>query len=797
MSNKVSFILLLLTVFLSSSIYSQSPKYSKVKIYTGKEGLLKLSEAGVTVDHGERKQGEYFISDFSASELSVIRTLGFKTEVLIDDVVSYYERRCKEKQSSVPTLQNLSCPVLQTFPVPAGFTYGSMGGYPTLEEIISTLDTLATLYPNLVKAKAPINSSTSIEGRPLYWTRISNNPNSLQTKPRILYTALHHAREPASVSEMFYYMFYLCENYTKDPEVKFLVDNTEMYFVPCINPDGYLYNQSTNPGGGGMWRKNRRNNMDGTYGVDLNRNYGFDWGYDNIGSSPTTSSDTYRGTAAFSEPETMMMKYIDSVFHFRVTVNYHTYGNDLIYPWGYSPGIYTPDSALFVQFAGLMTDQNHFARGTGNQTVGYVVNGDSDDWAYGDTLSKPKVLAMTPEIGSSSDGFWPPQSSIIPICQNALVQNLNAALCITKYAIASDQSPYYLSQTNGYISYKIKRLGLDSPATYKVSLIPVSTPISFTGGSVNYPALSMLEEKMDSLPYSLTGTIIPGTKLKYILSVSNGSYTHADTITKVYGTPVTTFFSNGNTMTGWTSPVWGTSNIHYVSAPFSITDSPIGNYPDNADEIITTSSAINLVDAVSARLNFWARWETEPGYDYTEVLVSADNGSTWLPQCGKYTIAGSGNQDPGQPLFNGFQLSWVKEDISLDDYLGQNILLRFELKSDQATNYDGFYFDDLIVKKIINPNGIKEVDGQSTILLFQNIPNPAGEYTFVHYQLPGNEKAEWKLVNPLGQVILEEKLLSSEGDIRIETRDLPAGIYFYRIESDGGASATLKLVVRK
>ena len=72
-------------------------------------------------------------------------------------------------------------------------------------------------------------------------------------------------------------MWYLLENYATNADIKATVDNTELFFVPCVNPDGYVYNQTTNPNGGGMWRKNRRNN--GTsFGVDINRNYGYNWG---------------------------------------------------------------------------------------------------------------------------------------------------------------------------------------------------------------------------------------------------------------------------------------------------------------------------------------------------------------------------------------------------------------------------------------------------------------------------------------------------------------------------------------
>jgi len=103
-------------------------------------------------------------------------------------------------------------------------------------------------------------------------------------------------------------MWYLLENYSSDPSIKNIVDNTEMYFIPVVNPDGYIYNQTTNPNGGGLWRKNRRNNGDNTYGVDLNRNYSYNWGYDNTGSSGNTNSDTYRGPSPFSEPESRIMR---------------------------------------------------------------------------------------------------------------------------------------------------------------------------------------------------------------------------------------------------------------------------------------------------------------------------------------------------------------------------------------------------------------------------------------------------------------------------------------------------------
>ena len=96
-------------------------------------------------------------------------------------------------------------------------------------------------------------------------------------------------------------MWSLLEGYNSDEELTYLVNNREMYFVPVVNPDGYVYNQTTNPLGGGLWRKNRSVNSGNCMGVDLNRNFSFEWG-NPFGSSFDPCDNTYRGTEAFSEP---------------------------------------------------------------------------------------------------------------------------------------------------------------------------------------------------------------------------------------------------------------------------------------------------------------------------------------------------------------------------------------------------------------------------------------------------------------------------------------------------------------
>ena len=243
-----------------------------------------------------------------------------------------------------------------------------MGGYHTYAELLTVLDDMKAKFPNLISERQAIGEYLTQEGRPIYWLKIGVNPDIDEDKPAILYNALHHAREPNSLAQMIFYMWHLLENYETDEEVKYLMENVELYFIPCINPDGYVYNETTNPQGGGFWRKNRRINEGGqTFGVDLNRNYGFNWGIDDTGSSTNSASDVYRGTTPFSEPETQAVRDFCVQHQFKIALNYHAFSNLLIIPWGFDNSL-TPDDATYRALGNKMTEQNNYLIGTGLET---------------------------------------------------------------------------------------------------------------------------------------------------------------------------------------------------------------------------------------------------------------------------------------------------------------------------------------------------------------------------------------------------------------------------------------------
>lgn len=796
-----------LCIFATLASFAQKQNYSRAKIFLDDKDktLKKLGSLGLAIDHGEHKKNTYFISDFSDQEIAKAQESGFTVEILIQDVSAHYKNqnkpdtdsKKKEKSAAGSANRSNSCGSTINITTPANFQLGSMGGFYTYAELLTILDDMATQFPNLITVKQQIGTSTSIENRPIYWLKISDNPTIDEAEPEVLYTALHHAREPASLSQMIFYMYYLLENYGTNPEITALINNTEMYFIPCVNPDGYVRNETTDPSGGGLWRKNRRNNNDGTFGVDLNRNYGYAWGFDDFGSSPDSFDDTYRGGSAFSEPETQAVKTFCEQHQFKIALHYHSYGNLLIYPWGYIGNLYTPDSAVFVNHSMLMTSQNQYQFGTGNQTVGYTTNGDSDDWCYGEQTTKPKILTLTPEVGSDGDGFWPAQERIIPICEENIWQNIYTAQLVGKYADAKDLSAQIINQTSGYFNYSVQRLGLDSPAVYTVSIIPIDNWVASVGSPKTYSTMTLLETKLDSISYTLNPSITAGQSFKFVIRVNNGLYDTNDTITKVYGQPSSIASNNASSMSGYTSLLgsWGTSTTYYVSPPTSITDSPNGNYNDDTNELLKLNAPIDLTNATYASLKFSALWEIEPSYDYAQVLASTNNGATWTPLCGKYTKTGSVYQDQNNPIYDGQQLDWVNEEVSLNDYLGSSILIGFRMVSDQGLTYDGFYFDDIQVNTIISTVGVEEE--KQSLSLLQNIPNPANNQTTIYYNLNDLKNPELNIYNVLGKLIKTERLSNKSTSTTIDLNSFDNGTYFYQLSGEGYKSSTKKMVVLK
>lgn len=787
---------------LSIGAFAQQSEYSRAKVYVDQEGLETLHDMGVCIEHGTHKTGEYLINDFSARELQKIQDAGYQVEILIEDVQAFYikqnetvelDKSGEEQRGGDPCNPTGGSGDI-TYQTPSNWNLGSMGGYLTYSEFLAEIDDMVAQYPNIISAKAPIGNYQTHENRPIYWLRISDNPNTDEAEPELMYTSLIHAREPQSMAGLMFFMWYLLENYGTDPEVTYLVDNTEMYFVPMINPDGYVYNEQTNPNGGGMWRKNRRNNAGSNCdGVDLNRNFSYQFGASGISTDPC--DENYLGTAPFSEPETQAIQWFCQQRDFKIALNYHSYGDLLLFPFGYAT-VQTPDHDIFMAMSAMMVEQS----GHTNQLSAdlYPAAGDSDDYMYADDLSaKPKIFAFTPEIGSNNQGFWPNQGQIEGLAENVNHKNLTAAWLVTDLATAEDMSPYAIAAPTGDFDYELTRLGLQDNGSYTVSIIPHGFGVASVGPANVHTGLNHGDVITDNISYTLDGALLPGQTFQYVLQVDNGIRQDNDTITKVYVGPGggTTIFSDpGDNTNNWNGG-WGTSSSIFYSAPSSITDSPQGDYDDQDVNNNNLANGIDLSNATSATLSFWARWDIEPGWDYCQLLASPNGNNNWTPLCGQYTVLGNGNQDTGNPLWDGTQTTWVQEEIDLTDWLGQTVYLRFSLVSDQAVHEDGFYYDDLEVNAI-TPDGIEDLT--DPFYVSQNMPNPTNGITTINYQLPaGTQNANILIHNSVGQLVNTEKLNVNAQTVLMNTKSLSEGVYFYTVETETGLAVTRRFAVVK
>ncbi len=784
--------IILSALFLASIICqaqeSTNEKYQRARIYYSSQNVLnQLEQLGLPLDHGKHKKNVYIESDFSESQIANARQIGVKVEVLIDDVQKHYiDQNDPNHRSYVPRRKNNpNCTNTPgtTYTSPVNYNSGSMGGFLTYSQMLQELDDMKTEYPNLITTRADISTYATSEGRGIQYVKISDNAstNEAASEKQVLYTAIHHAREPMSLQQTIFYMWYLLENYDSNLEIKTIVDNTELFFVPCVNPDGYVYNETNNPNGGGFWRKNRRNNGDGSFGVDNNRNYSYIkpdgtevW---NTAGTSGSGGDTYAGTDIFSEPENQALRWLVEDNDFKVALNAHSYSNLLLLPFGYADNQPTADHSTFLAISGYMVSENGYSNIIASEL--YAAAGDSDDFMYGvlnkqDGGTREKIFSMTPEIGSS---FWPAASQIEDIAKEMLFLNISAAQVAGNHASINDNAPTYIDALVTSSQYTIKRLGLED-GNFTVSINPVSANIASIGPTESHNGLDILEEQAGSIDINLNSNIAVGDDVVYELILNNGLYDKKLTITKTYGAPTLILDDEANDVTTyWTSSSWGISTTEFNSPSSSITDTPNGNYTANANNTITLTNALDLTTASDALLTFYAKWEVENNYDYVQIQVSTDDGTTWIPQCGKYTNTGVSDQTGAnnEPLYDGTQSSWVLEEINLSDYVGSSILIRFQLRSDGFEQKDGFYFDDLKVKVISGSLSTPDFI-HNNVALF---PNPVKDILNIR---TNSSDYDYAIYTIQGQLILENK--NNKKNSSIDYSNFASGVYLLEIKLD-------------
>ena len=305
----------------------------------------------------------------------------------------------RAKAAGVKVLSATRLSPLKRFP-------GGDSIYHTYAQTVTELKSLAAQAPDLASL---FSIGKTVQGRDIWALRLcpgakNDEPSKL---PGALFIGEHHAREHLSNEVPLLLAKRLIEG-RQDPDVARLLKSRDITIIPLLNGDGAEYDVASD--NYRMQRKNMRDNGDGTFGVDLNRNY--DWGWGGEGASADTSDETYRGTAAFSEPETQAVKaFIEARPNLAVLISYHTYSELVLYPWGGSNAPIEDKEALkaYKAMAGEMGRMTGYTPEQSSEL--YVASGDLTDWSWG----RHKIYSFTFEMMPSSmggGGFYPGPAAI-------------------------------------------------------------------------------------------------------------------------------------------------------------------------------------------------------------------------------------------------------------------------------------------------------------------------------------------------------------------------------------------------
>ncbi len=521
------------------------------------------------------------------------------------------------------------------------------------------LDTLAAVKPGLSTLQT---IGTSLQSRDIRAIRITA-PGGPPDRPAVIYHGCQHAREWISPMTVMWFADQLVNGYGSDARITSLLNSVEVVLVPVANPDGYAYTWTTNR----MWRKNRRDNGDGTFGVDLNRNWGYQWG--GQGASSATNDETYRGPSAFSEPETRVLRdFIIANPRLKAHIDFHSYSQLILSPYGYTSTL-PPDNALFNLLNGEIEAATEALYGTAytagpTYTTIYPASGVSSDWTYG----ARGMLGWGWELrDTGQNGFTLPPAQIIPTGQ----ETFQGALVLTEYVAY----PFVFSFPQALPEI----VSADTTTDITVSIMPRSGSVqpgsqklyARVGGSGPFTASALVSlggtSYRATLPAATCGDLVQyyfeasgtdGRTLRSPFDAPGGLHQAAAFQTRV------NFTDECESATGWsasaagdnaTAGLWGVldpqataaqpENDHSAAGTRCwITDgragTSVGQYDVDGGTTTLTSPTFDATEHDHEFVGFdatisYARWYSNnqgsaPNADSMPVLISNDDGSTWI-----------------------------------------------------------------------------------------------------------------------------------------------------------------------
>ena len=312
----------------------------------------------------------------------------------------------------------------------------------------------------------------------------------------------------------------------------------------------------------------------------------------------------------------------------------------------------------------------------------------------------------------------PSQSLILPLAQSCVWMNIISRMVAGAFMypdLAQFNQQYYNPGNNGNLRVLFKNKGMASAQNVKIQWTSPSSYITIPTTVYSYPNINSLVKDSSIFNFSLSGSVPNNSAIPTVLKFKqeDTNIVHTEDLYVLIGTGLTTFADSAeNGFSNWTTNQgWAITTSQYHTPTHSFTDSPYGSYQNNANNSMTLSAPINISSYPVVFLSFWHRYNTEAGYDYCNVEVSSDNGSTWQKISS----------------YNGVHTSWTQEIFDITSYANgtSQLKIRFTLTSDVYITADGWYVDDV---KLTNYNNVMtNIDPNIAPLkysLLQNYPNP-------------------------------------------------------------------------
>ena len=574
--------------------------------------------------------------------------------------------------------------------------------YYTITQYQQFMIDTANQYSNICSL---IQAGSSVQNRPIYFIKITDNPNIEEAEPEFKYISSIHGDEVVGYDMCIRLIQLLTTQYGIDPRITNLVDNTEIWICPMMNPDGYVLGQRYNANG-----------------IDLNRNFPMPTGVQHPDGNQWA-------------PENIAIMDFSNEHNFVLSANFH--GGSLVanYPWDYTYAL-TPDNDLFIQAALTYTSHNssmynssEFPYGITNGASWYVITGSMQDWNYGFTDDKE----ITMEISTNK---WPPASQlpnfwslneesmlsymefvhrgISGLVTSTTGQPLDAVITVqgNDKSVHTDPDvgdyhrlllPGNYTITASAYGYIPQTAQITVPATgateYNFILNPATTvdlmgqirdaegygipnltvtlntdpPRTSTADANGSFVFTQIPEGYYHIKFNNANTTLYETD--FLLTTENNNCVFN------YTEPLSLFYDNCESLSNWTpSGPWGVVTYQGQTA---ITDSPTGNYGNNVTRTLQLTNPISLQNIINPTLSFKTIYALESGYDFVYVQAS-NNASNWIDL----------------DSLTGSLSSWTTLSYSLSQFAGQNIYIRFKLTSDYGVNADGIYIDDINVSGI-------------------------------------------------------------------------------------------------